>query len=279
MTYKIDYIYKVDGFYDIINYYKSTTPMNTTSMPAPAATGLSALSYIDNDIGQTGKYYVRFSTVRNSEEKFSNETIVLAGKFQTFFNTDMNVIVDLCDNNAWQNTETVTISSDFITFGSSSLRNTSKTVNFNSDFHLHFFHQIISLGSFNFTSLYRSFISLPEGTNTIIFCYTGNGWVNSSANTGANSKNRYALILFNNFSKSYCSLSDIVPGVEYEIDLIRKNNNFYLYINKVLQFTVPASFFGSVIATSEMYFYGGVAGNKMRDIWVKTDSSDIVLPT
>lgn len=277
MIYKIDYTYKVDGFYESINYYKSVVPMNTASMPPPAAIGINSLSYTDNDIGAAGKHYVRFSTVRDQTEKFSNETIVLAGKFQTFFNTDNSQIVDLCPPNAWENTGTSTISNDSIVFGSSALINRNKTVNFNNDFHIHLRHKIPSLITANLVTVYRSIASLASNPRTPLLGYTGSGQTGSSANTGSNVKNRYVFLLWGVSIAPYYSLSNIVPNTEYELDLIRKNNTFYFYVDKQLQFSFVTSYFGA-LATSADMFFNGLAGVSIRDVWVKTDTSDIVLP-
>lgn len=72
MSKKVEYAFKVDGFYSSANYYRSDTPMNPLSMPAPTVTGITGLSYTDTTI-QEKMNYVRFSTIRNGIEKISAE--------------------------------------------------------------------------------------------------------------------------------------------------------------------------------------------------------------
>lgn len=74
---KIDYAFKVDGFYDSVNYYRSESPMQTDAMPAPTTTGISELVYSDETAEDNALYYVRFGSIKNSVEKISNEIKVI----------------------------------------------------------------------------------------------------------------------------------------------------------------------------------------------------------
>ena len=74
---KIDYIFKVDGFYDSVNYYRSESPMQTDAMPAPTATGITELTYSDETAEDNALYYVRLSSIKNNVEKISNEVKVI----------------------------------------------------------------------------------------------------------------------------------------------------------------------------------------------------------
>lgn len=70
---KIDYQFKVDGFYHSVNYYRSETPMNSESMPPPTAENITSTDFSDTTALANKKYYVRFSSVQNAVEKISEE--------------------------------------------------------------------------------------------------------------------------------------------------------------------------------------------------------------
>ncbi|WEI20151.1 hypothetical protein PY247_10745 [Acinetobacter proteolyticus] len=79
MAIEIDFSYAIDGFYDYVNYYRSETPMDAGTMPAPTATGITATTYTDTTATKGKYYYVRFSSVRSGVEKISDEMKILAG--------------------------------------------------------------------------------------------------------------------------------------------------------------------------------------------------------
>lgn len=79
MSIEIDFSYAIDGFFSSVNYYRSETPMDAGSMPAPTAMGITGLTYTDTTATKGKYYYVRFGSVRSSVEKISNEYRVLAG--------------------------------------------------------------------------------------------------------------------------------------------------------------------------------------------------------
>ncbi|MHA3062072.1 discoidin domain-containing protein [Acinetobacter sp. ANC 4636] len=66
------------GQIDSYKVYRSTSPMNPASLPAPLATGITAKSYSDATISQGSKYYYRVGAVKNGIEKLSEEYIVYA---------------------------------------------------------------------------------------------------------------------------------------------------------------------------------------------------------
>lgn len=72
----ITYNFKVDGFYNSTNYYRSETPMNINSMPPPVATDINGLTYIDTTAQDARDYYVRFGSIKNEDEKLSQEIVV-----------------------------------------------------------------------------------------------------------------------------------------------------------------------------------------------------------
>ena len=73
MTKKIDYTFKIDGFFNSVNYYRSEFPMNPNAMPTPTASGITDLQYTDATIVNLVDYYVRFGAVRAGVEKISDE--------------------------------------------------------------------------------------------------------------------------------------------------------------------------------------------------------------
>lgn len=84
MSKKVTYIFKIDGSYGSVNYYKSNMPMNPDAMPAPTATGITELSYVDTSI-QEVMNYVRFSTIRNGIEKISAEIKVDLSQYKKIY--------------------------------------------------------------------------------------------------------------------------------------------------------------------------------------------------
>lgn len=70
---KIDYQFKVDGFYHSVKYYRSETPMNPEFMPLPTAENITLTEFSDTTALANKKYYVRFSSVQNAVEKISEE--------------------------------------------------------------------------------------------------------------------------------------------------------------------------------------------------------------
>lgn len=93
MAIEIDFSYQVDGFFDSVNYYRSETPMNSESMPAPTATGITGTTYTDAAAILGKSYYVRFGSVRNGIEKISEEITVdsLKNKVTALLHFDGNL--------------------------------------------------------------------------------------------------------------------------------------------------------------------------------------------
>ena len=61
MSKKIDYTFKIDGFCDSFNYYRSETPFNLSVMPAPTAIGITKQSYQDTTADADKAYHVVLS--------------------------------------------------------------------------------------------------------------------------------------------------------------------------------------------------------------------------
>lgn len=76
MTIEIDFTYAIDGFYHSVNYYRSDAPMDIDSMPAPTATDINGLTFLDTTAEENKRYYVRFGSVRGDIEKVSHEIII-----------------------------------------------------------------------------------------------------------------------------------------------------------------------------------------------------------
>ncbi|WP_096911027.1 MULTISPECIES: discoidin domain-containing protein [Acinetobacter] len=96
MSIEIDFSYHVDGFYHSVNYYRSETPMDAGSMPAPTATGITGTTFTDTT-AETGKiYYVRFGSVRDTVEKISSE-IVISTKYFRYYRIYITANTGLLD--------------------------------------------------------------------------------------------------------------------------------------------------------------------------------------
>lgn len=121
MSKKIDYTFKIDGFYENTNYYRSETPMDVNAMPAPVSTGITGLTYTDEtaEVGKT--YYVRFGSLKNGNEKLSNEiTISIAEPGSRYWR------VRITQNN---DSPYISIGEIFLVSGSSDLVTSGKIYN------------------------------------------------------------------------------------------------------------------------------------------------------
>ncbi len=102
MALSLDFSYAIDGFYDYVNYYRSETPMDAGSMPAPTATGITGNTYTDTTATKGKYYYVRFSSVRSGVEKISAEIKILAGVLWTPANLSISAKI-------WLDAESATV--------------------------------------------------------------------------------------------------------------------------------------------------------------------------
>lgn len=66
-------------FVESFNIYRSLSTMNTASMPAPLATGITDHYYFDTSITVDETYFYRVGAVRGEQELISSEVEVLAG--------------------------------------------------------------------------------------------------------------------------------------------------------------------------------------------------------
>lgn len=61
------------GDFDSFSIYRSDTPMNVSSLPAPIATGLSTMYYVDDTVVEGLTYHYRVSVARGSDTMLSDE--------------------------------------------------------------------------------------------------------------------------------------------------------------------------------------------------------------
>lgn len=95
----ITYNFKMNCIYNYINYYRSTSPFDLNSMPTYTETNILEETFIDTSANYGKKYYVVFSSVRDSVEKYSkqiklftvNGNISLWSDFIENFNDDANI--------------------------------------------------------------------------------------------------------------------------------------------------------------------------------------------
>lgn len=92
MTNRLELNWDVDGFMNEQRYYCSTSPINANNPPAPKAVLAGDVStYIDYDIIENEKYYIRVSSVKNDTEKFSDESIVETMNDRHFYRVNLSV--------------------------------------------------------------------------------------------------------------------------------------------------------------------------------------------
>jgi len=89
----VNLTWDADGNIDSYNIYRSTSPMNIASLPAPLATGITTKSYSDTTVAVDNLYYYRVSSIKNSIEKVSNEFIIETGDLY-FNNVDLLIFAD-----------------------------------------------------------------------------------------------------------------------------------------------------------------------------------------
>lgn len=76
MTKRIDFTFKIDGFCDSFNYYRSETPFNLSAMPIPTTVGITDLTYSDTTAEANKIYYVIFGSVKGTTEKLSGQIVI-----------------------------------------------------------------------------------------------------------------------------------------------------------------------------------------------------------
>lgn len=80
MTNRLELNWKLDGFVDEQRYYCSKTPIDVNNLPTPKAILDSTFrSYVDTDVLENHKYYIRISSIRSGFEKISNEVEISTG--------------------------------------------------------------------------------------------------------------------------------------------------------------------------------------------------------
>lgn len=94
---KIDYTFKIDGYFHSVNYYRSESPIDINNLPVPTAQGITGLSYRDETVQKDKQYYVRFGSVKGETEKVSEQVRVSTWD-QLWYSSP--VVVDISSNNA-----------------------------------------------------------------------------------------------------------------------------------------------------------------------------------
>lgn len=61
------------GSFDSFSIYRSNTPMNVNNLPAPIATGLATMYYVDDTVVEGLTYHYRVSVARGSDTMLSDE--------------------------------------------------------------------------------------------------------------------------------------------------------------------------------------------------------------
>lgn len=137
MAVEIDFSYLVDGDFDSIKYYRSLTPMNIESMPAPTVTGITTLTYTDTTAQKGKTYYVRFGAVKGPTEKISSEITVKT----SLYLIDLPLTSDLTDFGSlgimWTKTAGISFSADGALFQNNVdnfIQQNTYAINFNSNF-------------------------------------------------------------------------------------------------------------------------------------------------
>ena len=92
MTNRIELKWDLDYAVDEQRYYCLETPIDIENLPAPKAVLAGDVStYIDYDIIENEKYYIRVSSVKNDTEKFSDESIVETTNDRHFYRVNLSV--------------------------------------------------------------------------------------------------------------------------------------------------------------------------------------------
>lgn len=133
MSIELNFSYSIDGFFESVNYYRSDTPMNPESMPVATATGITDLTYTDTTALVAKKYYVRFSTLRNSVEKISTEVKVFSISGSAKIWSDFTVNLDDDAGKMWTAINGASVASGALTLVRSSEQRLEMP--YSSDFH------------------------------------------------------------------------------------------------------------------------------------------------
>ncbi|MBJ9904797.1 SPRY domain-containing protein [Acinetobacter bereziniae] len=161
---KVDYQFKVDGYYQSVNYYRSETPMNPESMPLPTAENITLTEFSDTTALANKKYYVRFSSVQNAVEKISEEIEVDTHTFkQTVIFSKWNGVSDII------------------------LSNSNKTITYPSGLWQQWFHDGVSVG--RIVEDKPKYIEFTIDKLTIIYSNSLAIGISSSINSSGNAGN------------------------------------------------------------------------------------------
>lgn len=91
---KVKFKFDVDGVYQELKYYRSTTPMDVSSMPAPIKAGFTEKEITD-EAAPDSDFYVRFSAIRNGVEYISDEINIDVDLQKLWYET--NIVMDILE--------------------------------------------------------------------------------------------------------------------------------------------------------------------------------------
>lgn len=253
MSIEIDFTYQIDGLFHSVNYYRSETPMNVASMPAPTETGVTGLTFTDATAANNKLYYVRFGSMKSGIEKISSEIEVYGGNGDKYW--DKVKVLMHFDASSGSTTSfyeqknavflprlgTTYIEAggrfnDGIYFGRSGDRAIQIPASYyklgNSDFTIEISVKFTQLTENTFYDLLGQRGSYTENQSYAFYYYTGSGKWNLEYSS-------------NGTSTSYVSF-DFVPVVNtwYDLQLVRYGDTLELRVNSISKgtATLPAGF-------------------------------------
>lgn len=243
MSIEIDFTYKTDGFFDYVNYYRSETPMDLSNMPSPIQTGIQGLSFTDTSAVDGVDYYVRFSTVKNSVEKISDEIKLI--KSDPYWDNVIclmhfdNNIIDV-KGNTWNSNNTGYSYVD-------SLQNFNKklTKEYNSNSYIQVNDS--NLGDLDHNDFTIEFIFTTPTNSNSMFCWIlATDYINQSGSRGwqivyqpSTSKLSFASSIraANNNSLDFAFIESTLAniGISYKIAITRKGDIFRMFVDGILK--------------------------------------------
>lgn len=230
MTNRLELNWKLDGFVDEQRYYCSETPIDTANLPVPKAVLAGDVrAYVDTDIDEEKTYYIAVSSVRNLVEKLSEIKEIFANKDPHFANVELLIFADdsgIIDSSGYS--RTISKYGD-VRFASSSefqpyIDNGSLKFDDTGD---RLSAAINALGTLDFTI--ETFINIQSAKSWSKIFEIGELILFKRVETNA-----AFLLLQVNGSNVYVSDAVYINHNTWtHVCVMRKNNQFYLYVNGV----------------------------------------------
>lgn len=247
----VNLTWEADGNIDSYNIYRSTSPMNIASLPAPLATGITTKSYSDTTVAVDNLYYYRVGSIKNSIEKVSNEFVIETGDLY-FNNVDLLIFADsktlptstILDSSSKQRT---------ITNNGATIQNVSGispvfdnailllepndkmscaiSPLLTNDFTIEFFAAIPNSTS-NWPRLMTigNYADVNSETNQLNFQFSDTGRLEVYGKSGANLMTSYDTIVAQ-------QQKNFISTTLKHACFMRKNGIFYLFVDGILQST------------------------------------------